>query len=333
MEGLPRLPLISFLLKESVSSTNFESFIKKNIALGYADDPDSYIHEIGELNSLRAVATRPSVSVDSLTCLKRYLFQLQSLQSRFPALNDRQVADLKFKWREVHSSSQCECHDPQYEMAAVMYNIAAVHSLLGAAESRESADGMKISCTHFQCAAGAFDYICEKYTLPGVIDLNGSIMRFCSLVCLAQAQQCILEKSVMDNRRGLITAKLALQVSQYFQEAHKCLEATIKSGEFPCENVGDTFFIQWVHHLDIKIPLYECLSLLYRGIDAEHQKRMGERITLFEAADSKLKSVKAPLKRLPDTEKQIFQDCVTFIVDVLSAKLTNAKKRERFYLS
>jgi tyrosine-protein phosphatase non-receptor type 23 len=41
-------------------------------------------------------------------------------------------------------------------MACILYNIGALHTQLGSADPRISADGMKLSCTHFQCAAWAF---------------------------------------------------------------------------------------------------------------------------------------------------------------------------------
>lgn len=44
----------------------------------------------------------------------------------------------------------------QFELMAVLYNIGALHSKLGAEESRTSQEGMKMACTHFQCAAWAF---------------------------------------------------------------------------------------------------------------------------------------------------------------------------------
>jgi tyrosine-protein phosphatase non-receptor type 23 len=41
-------------------------------------------------------------------------------------------------------------------MVSILYNIGALHTQLGASDSRVSAEGMKLSCTHFQCAAWAF---------------------------------------------------------------------------------------------------------------------------------------------------------------------------------
>lgn len=44
----------------------------------------------------------------------------------------------------------------QFELMAVLYNIGALHSKLGAEDLRTTQEGMKMACTHFQCAAWAF---------------------------------------------------------------------------------------------------------------------------------------------------------------------------------
>lgn len=55
----------------------------------------------------------------------------------------------------------CNVPDIQFELMSILYNIGALHSKLGAAESRVSHEGMKIACTHFQCAAWAFQVYCN----------------------------------------------------------------------------------------------------------------------------------------------------------------------------
>lgn len=50
----------------------------------------------------------------------------------------------------------CSAGDIKFEMVAILHNIGALHSQLGAADNRMSAEGLKMSCTHFQCAAWAF---------------------------------------------------------------------------------------------------------------------------------------------------------------------------------
>lgn len=98
--------------------------------------------------------------------------------------------------------------DIKHEMACVLFNIGALHMNLGAMDNRQTADGMKISCSHFQCAAWAFQQLNEKYPQPRETDLCHEIVKYLSIVSLAQAQECILEKSIIDGRKPGIVAKV-----------------------------------------------------------------------------------------------------------------------------
>jgi len=47
-------------------------------------------------------------------------------------------------------------------------------------------------------------------------------------ICLAQAQECILEKSLIDNRKSTITAKVALQIVEYYSTALRIIDGMQK---------------------------------------------------------------------------------------------------------
>ena len=93
--------------------------------------------------------------------------------------------------------------DIDYELASVLYNIGALHSLLGTILShnknvrqemyrpffafslffysgtqspRKTSEGLKIACTHFQCAAWAFAQLPERYTAQMSSDMGTDLM-------------------------------------------------------------------------------------------------------------------------------------------------------------
>lgn len=99
--------------------------------------------------------------------------------------------------------------DIKHEMACILFNIGALHMNLGAMDSRQTADGMKISCSHFQCAAWAFQQLNEKFPQQRETDLGYDLVKFFGTVCLAQAQECILDKSIIDGRKPGIVAKVS----------------------------------------------------------------------------------------------------------------------------
>ena len=49
----------------------------------FNEDPNSYVNEIRELESLRAAACHPSIDVTGCNLLKKYFCQLHFLQNRF----------------------------------------------------------------------------------------------------------------------------------------------------------------------------------------------------------------------------------------------------------
>lgn len=92
----------------------------------------------------------------------------------------------------------------RFEIISILYNIGAMHTQLGALTERTTADGMKMACAHFQCAAWTFEHLNNNYPQPSGADLAPELMAFKHFLCLAQAQECILEKSMLDNRKPTI---------------------------------------------------------------------------------------------------------------------------------
>ena len=99
-----------------------------------------------------------------------------------------------------------------YEMASVLYNIGSLHSTLGA---RQDSEVIKVACTHFQSAAWAFSSIVDRYRTEAATDLAPELLNFLAGICLAQAQECILEKSILDHRKPNIIAKVGAQVADF----------------------------------------------------------------------------------------------------------------------
>ena len=76
--------------------------------------------------------------------------------SHFHSFTKEVQKSLWFCRRDIYAGMVCTLADIRFEMVSILYNIGALHSQLGASDSRVTADGMKLSCTHFQCAAWAF---------------------------------------------------------------------------------------------------------------------------------------------------------------------------------
>lgn len=109
--------------------------------------------------------------------------------------------------RDTYANMVYSLANIRFEIICILYNVGAVHTQLGAQTERTSAEGMKLACTHFQCAAWAFDHLKNSYPHPPGVDLAPELMTFMHQLCLAQAQECILEKSMLDNRKATIVGE------------------------------------------------------------------------------------------------------------------------------
>ena len=79
---------------------------------------------------------------------------------------------------DVFSGRSVSIADIRYEQACILYNIGALHSVLGALDNRQTAEGMKVSCTHFQCAAWAFQHLRDYFGSSMSIDMNHDLLTF-----------------------------------------------------------------------------------------------------------------------------------------------------------
>lgn len=231
------------------------------------------------METLRNQALHPGK--DKCTILKRYYCQLHSLQNRFPQLAERSL--FTFTWKDLYQSNVNEFTQLRYEMAAVLFNIAASHTQMGASVTRGDVDGMKLACTHFQCAAWAFGELREHYSnVNGGGDfMANELLVFMQQVSFAQAQECILEKSLIDNRKPNIVAKVTAQIVVYYGAALTALLTGGDDGQV-AQVVDSSVFKLWKKYVRFKISYLNCILYLYQGQQAEEQQKMGERVTLYQ---------------------------------------------------
>lgn len=179
-----------------------------------------------------------------------------------------------------------------------------------------------MSCTHFQCAAWAFQTVRENYGSMVSLLLTPEIVHYMQQVCLAQAQECILEKSMLDNRKATIIAKVAVQVVDYYRQALLTLQ---NCGE---DILGAKLYKKWAQYITFKISYHKCVSLLYQGQQAEEQQKMGERVAFYQAACDQLDEARKLAANMPN--KQQLDEALAFTLDVVEGKRKAAKNENEF---
>lgn len=110
--------------------------------------------------------------------------------------------------KDLYANMNRTLADIRFEMASILYNVGALLTQLGASEPRNTADSLKAACTNFQHAAWVFQYLREQLPQPSGVDVCSEIMRMMQEICFAQAQECILEKSIQDTRKPSVVGKM-----------------------------------------------------------------------------------------------------------------------------
>ncbi|XP_068621073.1 tyrosine-protein phosphatase non-receptor type 23-like isoform X2 [Battus philenor] len=326
MEAVPKLPMISFELKVSPENTHFGPKLKQYIAEAYREDPDSYGNEIHQLEGLRSAAVRATVDAAGLSSLNRYFCQLRAMQSRFPMAKGQPVA-CTFAWKDLYANMSCSLADIRFEMASILYNIGALHTQLGAAEPRTTPDSLKAACSHYQQAAWAFNHLKEQYPQPPGADVSTEILSLLQEICFAQAQECILDKSIQDTRKPSVIGAVATQVMLFYKNSLVHLGPSTGTDNIH-EIIGTKLYNQWYRYLVFKACYIGCIVCLYQGMNAEEQQKMGERVAYYQQAVDKLAEARKLAKYIEPV--QVTQEALTFTNDVVEGKRKAAKNENEF---
>uniref|UniRef100_A0A3B3QIR0 Tyrosine-protein phosphatase non-receptor type 23 n=1 Tax=Paramormyrops kingsleyae TaxID=1676925 RepID=A0A3B3QIR0_9TELE len=314
MEAVPRMPMIWLDLKEA-GEFQFSPAVRQFILKNYGENPDNYNDQLKKLEQLRQSAVNVTRDFEGCSTLRKYFGQLHYLQSRVP-MGSGQEAAVPISWTEIFSGKTVTHDDICYEQACILYNLGALHSMLGAMDNRVSEEGMKVSCTHFQCSAGAFSYLKDHFSHSFSVDMSHQILNLNINLMLGQAQECLLEKSMLDNRKSFLVARISAQVVDYYREACWTLENSDTA------SLLGKIQKDWKKLVQMKIYYFAAIAHLHMGKQAEEQQKYGERVHGY----SELLSGMSSLQGQPDS----VQDALRFTMDVIGGKFNSAKKDNDF---
>uniref|UniRef100_UPI00398E4198 tyrosine-protein phosphatase non-receptor type 23 isoform X3 n=1 Tax=Pristiophorus japonicus TaxID=55135 RepID=UPI00398E4198 len=318
MEAVPRMPMIWLDLKEA-GEFPFASAVRPYILKHYGENPDNYSEELKKLDQLRHSAVNVTRDFEGCSTLRKYFGQLHYLQSRIP-MGSGEEAAVPVTWTEIFSGKTVTVDEICYEQACILYNLGALHSMLGAVDNRVTEEGMKVSCTHFQCSAGAFSYLRDHFNHSYSVDMSHQILNLNINLMLGQAQECLLEKSMLDNRKSFLVARISAQVVDYYKEACRALENSETA------SLIGKFQKDWKKLVQMKIYYYAAVAHLHMGKQSEEQQKYGERLAYFQSSLDKLNEAVKYAKGQPET----VQEALRFTMDVIGGKYNSAKKDNDF---
>lgn len=206
-----------------------------------------------------------------------------------------------------------------FEKACVLYNVAAMATQIGATQDLHSEDSMKKAVRLYQQAAGIYAAISvpvstsstEQKPTP---DLSPQSAAALSALTLAQAQEIVLRKAVIDNKKNVVIAKLAQKTGELYQ---KCLELMQE------ESVKSLFGGEWATVVTAKQWLYSALSQLHLSLHCKENKLIGEEIARLEIAQTRLNKCKEV--STGDVKREMLP-----ILETVETNLKDAKKDNDF---
>ncbi|ETN69566.1 BRO1-like domain protein, partial [Necator americanus] len=327
MEGMPRVPMLQPEPKIPANQYDeeFRLKIKEYILLHFQDDPSKYDNAISEIMTMKQNVSNSYADVETACLLKRYYAQLLMMKNRFP-MEEGDPIKVLFCWydRAMEIAHSATYDDVGFELACVMYNIGAVHACIAANESRENEDSIKNAFMHYQYAAWPLQHLRDKLNASkyASVDFDKELLTFFVNVLLAQAQECLLEKSLIDHRSNLVVAKLAIHLRDRYQECLRHIENS---------NLGDYVsshkYKQWSRTCAIKSEMYGAIAMIHMGCQADDEKKMGARYGYYKIANEHLMAI---LKLAEKEDRDTMKASISFLADVVGNKLNNAKKENEF---
>ncbi|XP_071792026.1 tyrosine-protein phosphatase non-receptor type 23-like isoform X2 [Asterias amurensis] len=320
MEAVPRMCMLSLELKWSLEKVEFGPILKQYIQNHYMEDANKYNDEIKQIDQLRVNATNVTRDFNGISTLKKYYGQLHLLTSRFPVTDGGEAAPV-FTWIDTFHEEPFSHADATFDQACILYNLGVLHSILGAKESRGTEEEMKVACTHFQCAAGAFGYLKDHFQSYMSPDISFDLMTIYINLMLGQAQECLLEKSMQDNRKSSLVSRISMQVIDYYRLALRGLEDSNISSL-----MGSRRSKTWKKTLQVKISHFLSVAYTYMSNQAFEQQKHGERVCWLQQASDRHNEAMKMSKGVHDTILQ----ALNFTKDVVVGKFQAAKKDNEF---
>ncbi|GAM20512.1 hypothetical protein SAMD00019534_036870, partial [Acytostelium subglobosum LB1] len=289
-------------------------YIQDHFGRQESDDHEQPLNNLQQLREdVRNIQDKTDTSKELLW---KYYSLLQSLELRFP-ISENNVR-ISFSWTDAYKAKKYSLFSIYYERSAILFNYASLLSQLGASASRSTVDGIKKACQNFQAAAGAFNSLREYISLHSECsvspDLSSDSLTMLSTLMIAQAQECVYEKAVMDNLSDSIQSKLAIQTADFYDSVHQL------SNSNALKNVVDRY---WSMACLIKSLIYKAIANYKVAIGLEMSQQFGEQVARLKAAVDYLATAQ---QNIPRTATNDLKELLDRTNSTITKLLESAKK-------
>lgn len=270
--------------------------IKQYISTKYDQHPDMFKADLQAIDELRyAAAHSQEPHTSGIKKLQAYAAQLVWIGGKFPI-----DIGVEFAWYPAlgYNTQRAQSQNNlRFELANILYNLAAMYSQLAFSSNRSTADGLKTACNYFCYAAGVLKHLRENI-VPDMRATPPEDMDVMTLECLeqlmlAQAQELFWMKAVKDGLKDASIAKLAAKVSDLYSD----------SADFGIKS--DAISSEWIHHMNAKHHHFAAAAQYRAACDCLEKRKYGEEVARLK--DS-LVCVNEALKEAKHLNKTVIGD-------------------------
>ncbi|KAJ5907914.1 hypothetical protein N7495_000596 [Penicillium taxi] len=243
--------------------------ITQYISSKYDQRPDMFAEDLLIINRLRSEAINvQEPHISGISRLVTYAAQLKWLGGKFPI-----DVGVEFSWYPAfgfNSSRPVSQNNLRFELAHILFNLAALYSQLAYAVNRTTADGLKQACNYLCQSAGVLNHL-RTDIIPDLRssppeDMDEMTLQSLEQLLLAQGQECFWQKAVKDGLKDVSIAKLAAKVSDFYAD----------SGDFAVKsNVIST---EWIHHMTAKHHHFAAAAQFRQSLDCLEKRKYGEEV-------------------------------------------------------
>ena len=224
------------------------------------------LEAIDKLRTEAVTTLEPHVS--GIRKIASYAAQLVWLAGKFPI-----DIGVDFAWYPAlgfNTQTPVSESNLRYELANILFNLAALYTQLAYSLNRTSAEGLKSASSYLCQGAGVIDYL-KTDIIPDIRctppeDMDNMTLESIQQLLLAQAQECSWTVAIKNGYKDATIAKLAAKVSDFYDQA---AEHGTRS---------DTVSTEWIHHMSAKHHHFAAAAQYRAACDCLEKRRYGEEV-------------------------------------------------------
>ncbi|KIM95169.1 hypothetical protein OIDMADRAFT_80910, partial [Oidiodendron maius Zn] len=243
--------------------------IKQYISSKYDQHPDMFKQDLAVVDALRKDAIQVAEPHSSgIKKIAAYAGQLSWMGAKFPI-----DIGADFSWYPAmgyNTDRPISQNNLKFELANVLYNLAALYSQLAMSANRSTTEGLRSACNYLCLAAGVLTHI-KTQIIPEMRvappeDMDDATLESLIQLLLAQGQECFWQKAVMDGYKDASIAKLAAKVSDFYASA----------GDWGVKS--DAMSSEWIHHATAKHHHFAAAAQYRQACDCLEKRKYGEEV-------------------------------------------------------